>query len=223
MATATATSVRTTTASSNGADKKETIDLSPIEVGIMRIPILSDSPLIVNRFSEKAKRQLLDKAQGRKSPRQPKDPESEYQAAFYRFEDGGYGIPAIAFKSATVGGARFFSAITMTALKQFLFFKGEVGLDGQQLVRIIGEPRMREDVVRIGKGTGTELRYRPEFLEWSAVLDVVYVKAALTKGSVLSLIDAGGLGVGVGEWRPERDGTFGTFHVDQTQEITVVE
>lgn len=213
----------TLTTSSNGKTTVETIDIAPIEVGILHIPIVGTSPLIINRFSEKAKRQLLDKAQGRKSPREPKDPEAEYQAAFYRFEDGGYGIPAIAFKSATVGGARFFGQITMTALKQFLFFRGEVGLDGQQLARIVGEPKMREDVVRIGKGTGTELRYRPEFLDWSTTLEVVYVRASLTKGSVLSLIDAGGLGVGVGEWRPERDGTFGTYMIDKDKEVIVVE
>src|SRR5262245_58851785 len=221
---ATATASQTVRTSSNGATgQRETIDLSPIEVGLMQVPVKGTSPLIVNRFSEKAKRQLLDKAQGRKTPRQPKDPEAEYQAAFYRFEDGAYGIPAIAFKSSTVGGARFFTGITMAALKQFLFFRGPVGVDGQMLVKLIGEPHIREDVVRIGKGTGTELRYRPEFLEWSAVLDVVFVKAALTKGSVLSLIDAGGLGVGVGEWRPERGGTFGTYEVDKSLEVVVID
>ena len=34
-------------------------------------------------------------------------------------------------------------------------------------------------------------------------------------------IDAGGMGVGVGEWRPERDGYFGTFRVDPDQEVVI--
>jgi hypothetical protein len=208
--------------STNGTETKSaTIDLTAVEVGLMKVPIVGTAPIITNRFSEKAKRQMLDKAQGRKTPKQPKDPEAEYDAAFYRFEDGGFGIPVTAFKSATVGGARFFAAVTMTALRQFLFFRGEVGVDGQQLVRIIGEPRMREDVVRVGSG-GTDLRYRPEFPEWQAVLDVVYVQAALTQGSVLSLINAGGLGIGVGDWRPERNGPFGTYEIDEAQEVIVV-
>ncbi len=46
--------------------------------------------------------------------------------------------------------------------------------------------------------------------------------SALTRGSVLSLIDAGGMGVGVGEWRPEKDGDFGTFRVDQSREVEVI-
>lgn len=186
------------------------------------VPILGTSPLIVHRFSEKAKRQMLDAMQGRKSPKEPKNPDAEYEAAFYRMKDPeGYGFPAIAFKAATVGGARFYSGVTMTALKQFMFFRGEAGVDGQAMVRLTGEPHMREDVVKVGRN-GTDLRYRPEFLEWSTTLEVVYVTSALTRGSVLSLIDAGGMGVGVGEWRPEKDGDFGTYRVDPTRQVEVL-
>jgi hypothetical protein len=198
-----------------------TIDISPIDVRVMRVPIIGTSPLICNRFSEKAKRQMLDNMQGRKTPKQAKDPDADYQAAFYRLPDGGFGIPVTAFKSSTVGGARFFSGLTMTFLKQVLFFRGELGVNGEQLVRITGDPRMREDVVRVGRG-GTDLRYRPEFPEWSATLEVVYVTASITQGSVLSLIDAGGLGVGVGEWRPERDGPYGTYQIDRAREVETI-
>lgn len=198
------------------------IEISQISAETLLVPIIGTSPLIVHRFSEKAKRQMLDAMQGRKSPKEAKDPEAEYQAAFYRFGDGGFGLPTIAFKSATVGGARFYAGITMTALKQFLFFRGEVGVDGQQLSRIEGEPRLREDVVRVNRG-GTDLRYRPEFPEWRTELKVIYVKSALTRNSVLSLIDAGGLGVGVAEWRPEKGGDFGTYRIDPDRTVEVLE
>lgn len=198
-----------------------TIQIDKIAAETLRVPLIGTTPLIVHRFSEKAKRQMLDAMQGRKSPKTPKDPQADYEGAFYRFADGGTGIPVIAFKAATVGGARFYSAVTMTALKQYLFVRGEVGVDGQSLARIEGEPRMREDVVRVGRG-GTDLRYRPEYPEWRTVLTVTYVTSALTRNSVLSLIDAGGMGVGVGEWRPERDGDFGTYQIDTTREVEVV-
>jgi hypothetical protein len=186
------------------------------------VPIIGTSPLITHRFSEKAKRQMLDAMQGRKSPKQPKDPQAEYEAAFYRFKDDGFGFPCIAFKSATIGGARFYSNVTMASLRQFLFFNGEIGVDGQKLARIDGEPKLREDVVTVGRN-GTDLRYRPEFAEWSTTLDVIYVTSALTRGSVLSLIDAGGLGVGIGEWRAERNGDFGGYKIDQSREVVVAE
>lgn len=197
------------------------IEITRVGTETLLVPIVGTSPLIVHRFSEKAKRQMLDNMQGRKSPKQAKDPKAEYEAAFYRLKDGGYGFPALAFKAATVGGARFYSGVTMTALKQFLFIHGEEGDDGRALTRIEGESIMREDVVTVGRN-GSDLRYRPQFSEWRTTLEVRYVTSALTQGSVLSLIDAGGMGVGVGEWRPEKDGDFGTYRVDPAREVEII-
>lgn len=197
------------------------IEITRVGTETLLVPIVGTSPLIVHRFSEKAKRQMLDNMQGRKSPKQAKDPKAEYEAAFYRLKDGGYGFPALAFKAATVGGARFYSGVTMTALKQFLFVHGEEGDDGRALTRVEGEPLMREDVVTVGRN-GSDLRYRPQFSEWRTTLEVRYVTSALTQGSVLSLIDAGGMGVGIGEWRPEKDGDFGTYRVDPSREVEII-
>lgn len=197
------------------------IEIRHVDTETILVPIVGISPLIVHRFSEKAKRQMLDNMQGRKSPKEIKDPQAEYEAAFYRLEDGTPGFPSLAFKAATVGGARFYSGVTMTALKQYLFFTGDPGNDGRAMTRIIGEPKLREDVVTVGRN-GSDLRYRPEFKEWSAVLAVRYVTSALTQGSVLSLIDAGGMGVGVGEWRPEKNGDFGQYAIDTSKDIITV-
>jgi len=199
------------------------IEISKIGTETLLVPIVGTSPLVMHRFSEKAKRQMLDAMQGRRTPKQPKDPEAEYQAAAYRMDDGTYGFPSIAFKAATVSAARFFDkSVTMVSLRQTLFFGGELSkVEGQLMVPITGEPVMREDVVRVGNG-GTDLRYRPQFTDWTTVLPVTYVKSMLTRESVLSLIEAGGLGVGVGEWRPEKKGDFGTFAIDTTREVEVV-
>jgi len=165
---------------------------------------------------------MLDAQQGRKSPKEHRDPEAEYQSSFYR-TDSGYGFPVIAFKSATIGAARFYGkAVRMTELRQFLFMTGvQSKNDAQALVEITGEPTMREDMVRVGMG-GTDLRYRAQFTEWSTVLTVTYVTTSLSRDSVLSLIDAGGLGVGVGEWRPEKRGQNGTYRIDPTRDVEVM-
>lgn len=215
---------------------QDVVQIDRIGAETIIVPIVGTSPLIMHRFSEKAKREMLDRTQGKKNPRQAKDPRAEFEAAGYVMSnDTGktktYGFPAIAFKAATVSAARFYRDVTMTALRQFLFFSGIVsGPDRVSLVPITfagklpkGEewPRMREDVVRVGMGSA-DLRYRPEFWPWRAELTITYVKSALTQGSVLSLIDAGGLGVGVGEWRPERGGDFGQYKVDLSRDVQVI-
>lgn len=201
-----------------------TVEIAPIDSETIVVPIIGTSPLIVHNFSAKSKQQMLDAQQGRKSPKQVRDPEAEYEAAFYRTVDG-YGFPVTAFKAATVGAARFYGKdINMTQLKMFMFFHGIMSdADPQQLVPITGEPKMREDVVRLGgPSRSADLRYRPEFRDWSTQLRITYVKSSLSRGSILSLIDAGGMGIGVGEWRPERRGEFGTYKVDLDRDIEVV-
>jgi hypothetical protein len=199
------------------------VSINRIGTETLRVPLVGTAPLIVNKFSEKSKRQMLDEFQGRKNPKQPKDPQAEYEAAFYRLDDKAYGFPVIAFKAAAVSACRFYGkAMPMTLARQCIFLDAEFSkADGQKLARITGEPHMREDVTRVSSG-GTDLRYRPEFTEWSTEVEVTYVKSMLTRESVLSLIEAGGMGVGVGEWRPEKKGDFGTFAIDETRDIEVL-
>ena len=199
------------------------INIQRIDSERVLVPVTGTSPLICHNFGHKARQQMLDGMQGRKTPKQAKNPDAEYEASFYRHTDGSFGFPVTAFKQATVGGARFYGKdVTMTTLRQTVFFHGEHSQQTPMpLVRITGEPKMREDVVRLN-GKTPDLRYRPEFLDWATTLDVTYVKSALTLDSLVSLIDAGGLGVGVGEWRPEKGGDFGTYQVDTNAEIEVI-
>lgn len=200
-----------------------TIQIDQLSAETIKVPILGTAPLIMHAWSAKAKQQMLDNMQGRKNPKAPKDPQADYEAAFYRTDEGGYGFPVLAFKAATVEASRFYGkSVTKVGLRQSLFFSGTYSKSANQsLVPIYGEPHMREDVVRVNMG-GTDLRYRPEFPEWTTELTVTYVRSALTRASVLSLIDAGGLGTGIGEWRPERDGDFGTYRIDPSRDVEVL-
>lgn len=202
------------------------IEIARIAAETLRIPIIGTSPLIVHRWNDKAKRQMLDAQQGKKKVKEIRDPEADYQSSLYRIDkDDGtetFGFPVLGFKAATIGAARFYDkSVTMTSLRQCMFFRGVMTkADSQQLVEINGSHVMREDIVRVGQGT--DLRYRAMFPEWSATLSVTYVSTALDKSSILSLVDAGGMGVGVGEWRPQKNGEFGTYAIDQDRDIEVV-
>lgn len=202
------------------------IQIDRIDAETLSVPIIGTAPLIVHNWSEKAKRQMLDAQQGRKKVKEIRDPQADYLSSFYRIDNENgedeYGFPVLAFKAATIGGARFYDkSVTMTMLRQCLFFKGiTTKADPAQLVPVTGEPRMREDVVRIGQGT--DLRYRGEFIEWSANLTITYIRSVLSRNSLLSLIDAGGMGVGVGEWRPQRSGEYGTYQIDTNRGIKVL-
>lgn len=191
-----------------------TVSLARIKREIAEIEVKGTAPLIVHRWSEKARQMMLDAQQGRKTPRQGKDPDADYESSMYRFADGGHGFPVMAFKSATVkGGGRLFGkSVKMTELRQvFTFLADGIGVDGTQLVRIAGEPSIREDMVRVGMGTA-DIRYRAEYRDWSAIIRVEFVPSVIDLESVVALVDAGGTN-GVGEWRPEKNGSYGTYEV----------
>lgn len=201
------------------------INLSRIKREVALVTIQSTAPLIVHQWSEKAKRMMLDAQQGKKNPKVAKDPKQDWADSMYRFAGcdrsvtsplESHGIPTMAFKSATVkGGARAFGkSVKMTELRQSLVFLADgMGDDGLQLTRLAlhSEPEMREDMVRVGMGTA-DIRYRAEYREWSAVLRVQFMPNVIDLESIVALIDAGGSN-GVGEWRPEKNGSFGTYEV----------
>lgn len=74
-------------------------------------------------------------------------------------------------------------------------------------------PIMREDMVKIGLGTA-DIRYRAEFRNWSADLNISYNKGGqFSLETIVNVLNAGGYVCGIGEWRPERDGNNGQFMV----------
>lgn len=187
-------------------EQQRTIYIPARQIAHLEITLVGDSPLICHRWSEKAKKEMLDKQMKRaKTAKEAKDPQADYEASLYPYPGGGYGFPAVAFKAAAVGACRFADGIKMTEARGAFHIVGE-------LVRIEGTPQPREDMVRVGMGTA-DIRYRGEFPEWRATVSVDFNPAALSAEQIINLFDLAGFGVGVGEWRPERDGSYGRFHV----------
>lgn len=193
------------------AAKSTAIELPPLNIQTVQFLLVGDSPLIVHAWSEKAKRQMLEKQMKKASKaKEAKDPEADYESCFYRTDDGGYGFPAIGVKAAMVSACRFVDA-KMTVLR------GACHIDCEMLP-VIGEPRPREDMVRVGMGTA-DIRYRPEFPEWRMPVTIKFNAAVISAEQIANLLNAAGFGVGIGEWRPEKNGSFGRFHVATSEDV----
>lgn len=215
--------------------KKENvgIELPALQIGLMEVVLIGDSPLIVHAWSQKAKKEMLDKQMKKaKAAKEAKDPKADFEAAMYRLSDGGYGFPSVAFKNAAVTAGTSVAGLTKIQARQAFHILGEdADIDGAfegsksrvNLVRIEGgEPAMREDMVRVGMGTA-DLRYRPEFSEWRTKILVRYNTNVLSESQILNLLNVAGFAVGVGEWRPEKDGQYGMFHVASERDLLAVE
>jgi len=117
-----------------------------------------------------------------------------------------FGFPTIAFKAAAVD-----AGFQQGVLEKKTTARGAFHIIGE-FAEIVGTPTMREDMVRIGMGTA-DIRYRGEFKTWRTTLHIKYNPKAISLEQVVNLLNYGGFGCGVGEWRPQKDGSYGTFHV----------
>lgn len=73
---------------------------------------------------------------------------------------------------------------------------------------------MRCDPVKVGMGSA-DLRYRAEFDGWYADMTISFNENGDKNiDQIMSMIQAGGYICGLGEWRPERDGQYGQFHIE---------
>lgn len=220
------------------AKKVEVIEIKPLQISKLKLRIVGDTPLIMHAWSEKAKREMLEAQQGSKKgkAKERKNPvvdfinsmywltekpdinndikEEECEELFNKAiaEGARFGFPVTAFKQAAIS-----AAYRLGWSKDKMSLRGVFFIDSDEngMVEIKSDvPEMREDMVRIGMGTA-DIRYRGEFRNWYADLTISYnANGNYDLNSLINIINAGGYVCGVGEWRPERDGQNGMFHVE---------
>lgn len=210
------------------------INIAPVEIITTSIRIAGTTPLIVHAWSEKAKREMLDKQTGKTKTKAKEAKniwhdfiESAYwmagkpteytQEAFEAAIHTGvcrWGFPVTAIKQAAASAAiRNDIGIPMTKIRGAFFIEGE----GENLLAEIkgSVPSMREDMVRVGGISKTaDIRHRAQFDNWYMDLMIRYNKnGPISIEQIINLINLGGFSCGIGEWRPEKDGDFGMFQV----------
>ncbi len=183
------------------------VNVPPIEIKELSFTVVGDSPLIMHAWDEKAKAMIRDKQQKKAAKgREVRNPEAECLAALHTTADGTPCFPSVAFKASAVDACSSVAGITKVETRSAFHVIGD-------MVPVTGEWEMREDMVRVGMGAA-DLRYRPEFKAWSADIRIRYNPLVLSAEQIVNLFNIAGFGVGVGEWRPQRDGSNGMFHVD---------
>lgn len=195
----------------------------------MLVLIEGISPLVVHRFSDKASKAIKDKHTGRKRPGslEARDPQLEYEEAFHRLENGAPGFPAGGVKSCIKTACADAEGIAMTQAKRLLWVPGQLAktlASGALLEIKNAKPHIREDMVRQPPKTGTFVpRWRPEFAKgWQIEVPIVIKDTTvISPESVVNLLARGGLQVGIGEGRPEKDGALdlGMFRVVKVLDI----
>jgi len=186
------------------------------------LPITGLSPLVVCKFSAKARQQMKENQEAgsqkkKGGAREGKDFDAIYNSARHISEEGWDGIHAGAFRNAMIDACRLVGfKMTMAKLGVFIDPDGMDADEGVPLVRIIGEPKKHETMGRNATG-GVDLRIRPMYWPWRMELGVRFDADMFRAEDVTNLLARAGLQVGIGEGRPFSKNSagmgWGTFKV----------
>lgn len=188
---------------------KTPISITPPDIRTIAIDIEGTAPLVINKFSAKAKEMMMatqmagSTAKSRKN-REAKDFEDLFNGARHVSSEGWDGIHAASFRNAAISACRA-AGFVMTKAKLAIFIEPD-GFDADDMTPLVrltkGEPKMVVSPCRNASGV-IDLRPRPTYFPWAATLRINFDAGILTETDVANLISRVGLQVGIGEGRPD--------------------
>lgn len=183
----------------------------------VNVTVQGTSPLLQHRFGEEAE------SEGSKASRQVTIvrgiPREEADKFVYRNKEGQFYMPGTWFFGAlcAAGGnhkmkgsrksARFVVPAAVRVNEIEIIIRNGDGMSPVQDFEVDSRP------VTIPATKGKIMRHRPRFDCWSGQFSLTINDDILPEDFVHQLLNEAGMQQGVGDYRPERRGPFGTFRV----------
>lgn len=203
----------------------EEIEIIGFREGRVTFNVIGETPLIYNRMTEKARRDLLlppkQKTRADKASSLKHDPLQEYRDSPYAHrmrEDAPTYLymPAGAIKKAMASAAVDMPGGASRASVGRLVRIAEA----QTHVSIYGVPEIYTTVVRqAGMNKTPDIRSRAIVPQWAFTLSVIFPEPMLNAQSIGRLLAAAGRFIGVGDFRQEKGaGDYGLFRIVESDE-----
>jgi hypothetical protein len=174
----------------------------------MVLEIEGTADLIQNCFDQKTIEQMLRKHMGLSVEKEAKKPRDCVERAIIRNVRGEPCIPPAAIKKGLLT-----AAIGNKTVKRNQVLYG-IWIQGQSIPITYDAMVPRMDMTRTaGMSKTPDVRFRPSFQGWKARF-VAQFNDQLAPQTIMSLLAKAGT-VGVGEWRPEKGGSYGTYIVSR--------
>jgi len=195
--------------------KAETsIDIIKLGKGTLDVCVLGTSPLIINRMSEKAKRELLlprKKTASERASMLKHQPPDEFRASVYTDLDPR--APTLLqglstwFKGAMMEAALDIPDVTKSKIQRLVWVNG-------QRVSLYGIPKLFMSITRSSDMNRTpDVRTRAILEQWACRVSISFRTPLLREQAIANLFAASGVTPGVGDWRVGKNGSFGQFEI----------
>lgn len=185
----------------------------------LKIEIVGVTPLLIHRFSEDAEQA---KATRRMEVKQ-RDPREEATKNAYIAKDGSYFFNAFSIPGAMGNaGANHKARGTRKSLRFVVPAAVRPMTEAITICNGTGKPAKDFEVdsrpVTIPATKGRLMRHRPRFDQWSAHFELLLDDNLLSVEMAHQLLTEAGQSIGIGDFRPEKRGPFGTFRVVKFEE-----
>ena len=188
------------------------ITIAPPQIGVIKVKVKGER-MLQNKLTP----EVVAKLKGywdevKKATKNPsviksiKKTEAEILVAkTHHTSDGKVGFPAGGFKRGMVNIAQSFGLFKTD------IYKGII-VEGDVLPLKFRSVEAHHDMGKImGKVPIPTLR--PLYRDWEADLNIKYDRTKFTGEDVVNLVNHAGFYSGLGDWRPEKNGAFGQYHV----------
>lgn len=188
------------------------------QVKTISVEIRGVTPLLVHRFGEDAE---MEKPT-RNIVVSKRNPREEAQRHAYIANDGTFFFSAFSIPNAMgAAGTNHKLKGSRKTLRFIVPSAVRVTADTITILNGAGPaPDFEVDArpVTIPATKGRIMRYRPRFNEWGARFTLVIDDAQLAVEMAHQLLNEAGQSIGIGDFRPEKRGPFGTFRVTRFEE-----
>lgn len=195
--------------------KQVEIEIIHLKKGEFTAWIVGETAFFANRMASKAKRELLlprgtmNRAQ--RAVKLKHAPYAEYRDSAYLRRGGGdtrIMMVASGIKKGIANAAlRMPSGVAKSEINQLV-------VAPEEYIPIWGVPRLDMSVVRqAGISRTPDIRTRVRIDRWAARVRLQWLEPMLSASKVLLLASAAGLLSGLGDWRIEKGGPFGSYRV----------
>lgn len=185
----------------------------------VQVQIRGTAPLLVHRFTEQS--EAAPKT--RRIEMRNADPRVEAGNNAYTAPDGTFFFSAAAIPAAMGAAGASHKAVGSRKTLRFIV-PSAVRTTSDAVTILDGEgPAATFEVdsrpVTIPATKGRVMRHRPRWNNWGAVFDLVIDDNLLNPDTALQLLSEAGQSIGIGDFRPEKRGPFGTFVVTSWQDV----
>ena len=182
--------------------------MKTVAVGIRGV-----TPLLVHRFSEDAEQAKASRRMEVKT----RDPREEATKNAYIAKDGTYYFSAFSIPNS-MGNAGANHKMRGSRKTLRFIVPSAVRVTAEAITILNGAAAAKSlevdsRPVTIPATKGRVMRHRPRFDQWGAKFDLLINDDLLSLEMAHQLLNEAGVSIGIGDFRPEKRGPFGTFRV----------